>query len=90
MDKEKKKKTYSSKHSISSSCREATDYPWPQIPDQTLVFSDQRNGEKIGVQAFDPSPDIGSCKVPVKTMTIKVFWAFGKDGSYEILSFESL
>lgn len=37
-----------------------TDYPWPQIPDDTLVFSDQRNGEKIGVQAFDPSPDLGS------------------------------
>lgn len=45
-----------------------TDYPWPQIPDDTLVFSEQRNGEKIGVQAFDPSPDLGSCKVPVKTI----------------------
>ena len=55
-----------------------------------ILFSDQRNGEKIGVQALDPSPDLGSCKVPGKQKTIKVFWAFGKDGSYEILSFGSL
>lgn len=45
-----------------------TDYTWPQIPDDPLVFSDQRNREKIGVQALDLSPDRGSCKVPGKTI----------------------
>lgn len=42
------------------------------------------------MQELDPSPDCGSCKVPGKTIDIKVFWAFGEDGSYEILSFGSL
>ena len=68
MDKKKKKNLFIQTFHLLLMQRGHTDYAWPQIPDDTLVFSDQRNGEKIGVQAFDPSPDLGSCKVPVKTI----------------------
>lgn len=61
------KKPSSSKYSISSSCKQATQIILHHKP-QMRLSSQTTETEKELESAFDPSPDCGSCKVPGKTI----------------------